>query len=206
MRLTIAAMLMLGAAIPVGCGDGTDSAAVSTTTEASRAPTTNSALTESPTNGATHLIGSWHRAQTCEEMLAAFVAAGLAESHVESITGNFFGGEAAPTGGAVCKGARGPLEHSHFFTAGGAFGSHDETGKQVDQGDFAVVDHDTVAFPSHASEFGYVGDLVVDYTVNGDVVTFEVAMPDHCAGTCADAYAWALSAFASGPWTRGEVP
>jgi hypothetical protein len=41
--------------------------------------------------------------------------------------------------------------------------------------------------------------------VSGDVVTFEVALPEACVDACADAYAWALSAFASGPWERGEV-
>ena len=41
--------------------------------------------------------------------------------------------------------------------------------------------------------------------LNGDVVTFDVDLPESCAGKCADAYAWALSAFASGPWERGEV-
>jgi hypothetical protein len=69
-----------------------------------------------------------------------------------------------------------------------------------------VVDDDTVSFPSHASEFAYDGDLVVEYSVSGDVATFEVALPESCVDTCADAYAWALSAFASGPWESGEVP
>jgi hypothetical protein len=63
-----------------------------------------------------------------------------------------------------------------------------------------------VSFPSHAAEFGYDGDLVVDYAISDDVVTFDVALPKSCADKCADAYAWALSAFASGPWERGEVP
>jgi hypothetical protein len=30
-----------------------------------------------------------------------------------------------------------------------------------------MVDDDTVSFPSHAAEFGYDGDLVVDYTGRG---------------------------------------
>jgi hypothetical protein len=63
-----------------------------------------------------------------------------------------------------------------------------------------------VSYPSHATEFGHHGDLVVDYSIDGDVVAFDVAVPAQCVGECADAYAWALSAFASGPWERGEVP
>jgi Tol biopolymer transport system component len=148
------------------------------------------------------IVGSWHRAQTCEEMLAAFDTAGLAESHVTWLQGNFFGGEPGPTEGDVCAGAQGPLEHSHFFTADGAFGSLDEHGEEVDHGDYVVVDDDTLGFPSHASEFAYAGELVVDYAIDGDVVTFAVALPEPCVDMCEDAYAWALSAFASGPWTR----
>ena len=146
------------------------------------------------------------RSLACAEMLAAFDEAGLAESHREWLQGNFYGGKPGPKEGDLCAGAEGPLEHDHFFTADGAFGSHDQNGEEVDGGDFELVDGDTVSFPSHAEEFGYDGDLVVDYTVSGDVVSFEVALPDPCVDTCADAYAWALSAFASGPWERGEVP
>jgi hypothetical protein len=191
------AVLLLSLAGVAACGDDSDSAADSATTEEAASPTASATI---------ELIGSWHRAQTCAEMLAAFEQAGLADSHVEWLQGNFFGGEPGPTKGDVCEGARGPLEHDHFFTAAGAFGSHDENGEVVDGGDFEVVDEDTVGFPSHAAEFGYDGDLVVDYTVIGDVVTFEVALPESCVDQCADAYAWALSAFASGPWQRSEVP
>jgi hypothetical protein len=168
--------------------------------------TTAEAATTSPVHTTTELIGSWQRAQTCAEMLAAFQEAGLAESHVEWLQGNFHGGKPGPSNGDVCAGALGPLEHDHFFTAEGAFGSHDENGEEVDSGDFEVIDDDTVSFPSHAEEFGYDGDVVVDYAVSGDVVTFDVALPEACVDACADAYAWALSAFASGEWARGDVP
>jgi hypothetical protein len=139
-------------------------------------------------------------------MLAAFEAAGLAESHRGWLQGNFFGGEEGPEGGDPCAGAAGPLEHDHFFTATFGFGSHDENGEVVDGGDYEIVDADTLAFPSHATEFHYHGDLTVDYAITGDTVGFDVVLPDPCVDECADAYAWALSAFASGPWMRGGVP
>ena len=186
-----------------GCGDDSKSTSDATTTTP---PGTVATSTASANGAAVPLIGSWHRAQTCAEMLAVFEAAGLAESHVDWLQGNFFGGQPGPTTGDVCAGAAGPLEHDHFFTDAGAFGSHDENGEQVDDGDFQIVDNDTVSFPSHASEFGYDGDLVVGYSVTGDVVVFDVVVPEPCVDACADAYAWALSAFASGPWDRGKVP
>ena len=65
-------------------------------------------------------------------MLAAFEAAGLAESHRDWLQGNFYGGQPGPTGGDACADARGPLEHDHFFTDSGEFGSHDESGEEVE--------------------------------------------------------------------------
>jgi hypothetical protein len=77
----------------------------------------------------------------------------------------------------VCAGAEGPLEHDHFFTEAGAFGSHDENGEQVDEGDFTIVDDDTVGFPSHASEFGYDGDLVVGYAFSSKLSCLTSSCP-----------------------------
>lgn len=193
----LVALLLLLLVAAAGCGED-DSGSEGTETPSREATTTGA--------GTTELIGSWHRAQACAEMLAAFEEAGLTESHRDWLQGNFYGGKPGPTGGDPCAGAEGPLEHDHFFTAKGGFGSHDQNGEEVDGGDYEVVDEDTVSFPSHASEFGYDGDLVVGYAVSGDVVTFDVALPEPCTDACADAYAWALSAFASGPWERGEVP
>ena len=139
-------------------------------------------------------------------MLAAFTRIGLAESHPDWLAGNFLGGSPAPTSGNVCAGAQGPFEHSHFFTADGGFGSHDENGQQVDDGDYAVVDADTLSFPSHQAEFKVSTPLLVDYVVSGDTATFTVALPASCDAACRDGYAWAASAFASGPWARGDVP
>ena len=137
-RFAITALLLTLAAA-VGCGNDSDSEADSTTT-------TLEADASSTGLASTELIGTWHRAQTCTEMLAAFQRAGLAESHVEWLQGNFFGGQPTPTEGDVCEGALGPLEHDHFFTAAGAFGSHDEAGEEVDSGDVELVDDDTVSF------------------------------------------------------------
>jgi pimeloyl-ACP methyl ester carboxylesterase len=153
------------------------------------------------------ILGYWHRAQTCGEMLNAFTAAGLAESHRGWLQGNFYGGEEGPGTGNACAGAAGPLEHSHWFTAEGGFGSHDENGEEVDGGDFVLVDEDTLSFPSHASEFGYDGEVFVQFAIGADgLATFIVELPDECDAACEEAHAWALSAFSSGRWARGDVP
>ena len=154
-----------------------------------------------------NIVGYWHRAQTCEELLATFTADELANSHRGWLQGNFFGNEEGPTRGDPCMGAEGPLEHSHWFTGDFGFGSHDEHGEEVDGGDYAIVDENTLSFPSHAAEFGYAGEIVVDYEIGEDgLARFTVQLPDECESACQDAYAWALSAFSSGPWAEGDVP
>jgi hypothetical protein len=193
----VTGFMLVSITVWAACSDNTDTASSETTIA--------STVTAVPERSESELMGSWHRAQTCAEMLTAFEAAGLAESHVEWLQGNFFAGQPGPTEGDPCEGAIGPIEHDHFFDESGMFGSHDENGEEVDNGDY-VVDGGTVSFPSHAAEFGYDGELVVDFSVEGDVITFSVVLPESCVEQCADAYAWALSAFASGPWERGEVP
>jgi hypothetical protein len=202
-RVLVAGILAL--AVAAACSGAAPAASVTPT---SAPPTTPPSATAAPSASAeaSGIVGSWHRAQTCQEMLAAFENAGLAESQRQWLQGNFFGGSAGPTTGDLCAGAAGPLEHSHFFTAGGGFGSRDEKNAQVDSGDYVVVDENTLSFPSHAQELGYSGDVLVDYKITEPTVTFDVVLPDECTGGCAVAHAWALSAFASGPWERGEVP
>lgn len=189
------------------CAGATGTTSRSATTSS---PPTSQAVTTS-TSGAgsvitSEIVGYWHRAQTCGELLATFQAAGLAESHTGWLQGNFYGGEEGPTTGDLCAGAEGPLEHSHWFTETGEFGSHDQAREEVDGGDYSLTDSDTLSFPSHSAEFGYDGDILVDFTIDDSVATFRVNIPDSCDAPCQEAHAWALSAFSSGPWAPGDVP
>jgi Tol biopolymer transport system component len=136
------------------------------------------------------IVGTWHRMQTCDELMAAFRAAGLLESHRQWADD-------------LCAETKFPTEHSHFFTADGKFGSYDQNGKQVDDGDYTVVG-DELRFPSHGRELGQGTEIVVRFRIEGDVATFDVKVPAACPDPCGLAYFWALSAFASGPWTRSH--
>ena len=125
----------------------------------------------------------------------------MAESHLGWVTGNWFPRVRDPDSADPCNGSRPPEEHSHFSTDASEFGSYDADGQQVDNGDYVLVDDDTLSFPSHAAEFGFEGPLLVDFAAEGDTATLEVQMPADCSGPCADAYAWALSAFyEADPW------
>ena len=170
-------------------------------TSAEASPDRTTRATE--TDGRPQIIGVWTRTQDCDAQLGAFEAAGLAESQLAWVTGNWLPEGVVPDPADPCAGARPPEEHSHFFTAAGAFGSYDAVGNQVDNGDYVLVDDDTLSFASHAQELGYDGDVIVDFVLDGDLATFAVRMPPDCAGGCAKAYAWAYSAFyEADPWAR----
>jgi hypothetical protein len=187
------------------CAGATASSALPAASTVAASPSAVASAEASVTASA--LVGTWTRTQDCATMLTAFEAAGLAESHAEWVVGNWVGDPAEVEWDPedICATARGPEAHSHFFTADGEFGSLDAQGDIADGGDYAVVDEDTLRFPSHSTEFGYDGDILVDYVVTEDTAEFEVQMPTNCDRSCLEAHAWALSAFyAADPWTRSD--
>ena len=196
--------VLVAAIALAGCGGATGSSGLA----APSAPASPSQLpTAVPSAYAPELVGTWTRTQDCQAMLTAFEEADLAASHPEWIIGNWVGDPAdvQVDPNNLCAKARPPEEHFHFFTEDGQFGSLDAAGNQVDDGNYAAVDNDTVSFPSHGTEFGYDGDILVDYAVNGDTAEFEVQVPPECDSSCLQAHAWALSAFFGGErWTRTE--
>ena len=73
------------------------------------------------------------------------------------------------------------IEHSHFFTADGRFGSLDDKGRQVDDGTWSIVDSDTFA----------IGSVPFDYTIDGDVLR----MTPVSVGTCPPGGEWCENAW-----------
>src|SRR5215218_2334548 len=204
-RLSTSGVLALAgfASIAVACAgspDATAAPSVSTTQSAeltasspTLAPSVLATSAASPSATPAAIVGVWHRLLTCDELTEAFEQADLLETHSDWL-------------GDPCAGSRTPEEHSHFFTDTGEFGSRDENHQQVDNGDYTVVDADTLAFPSHSSEFGYDSDILVDYRVTGDAVSFTIQYPAECTDSCLNAFAWATSAFGTNPWKAGDVP
>ena len=175
-----------------------------TPTTAAPTPAPTATITQPPAADGP-IIGTWVRTQSCDEQLAAFEAAGLEDQAGNWIVGNWVGEGETRARGEECDGARPPEEHSHFFTETWMFGSLDANGEQVDFGDFGLVDEDTLSFPSHSQEFGYAGDILVDFAVDGDTATFTVDMPTTCEDACRVAHAWALSAFFDAEdWARTD--
>ena len=55
-----------------------------------------------------------------------------------------------------------PLEHGHFFTADGEFGSLDDAGEQVDDGTYQLIDDRTIVVAKE------IGDVTFHYKIEGD--------------------------------------
>jgi len=143
------------------------------------------------------IVGTWDRANSCTALVRALKGAGLADHLTDALVGGgYFSAASQVRPATPCLGAHNK-KHSHFFTITHAFGSYDERGRQVDDGDYKLVGPGTLSFPSHAQDFGY--KITVRYGITGGKLAFRVIVPKPCAGKCRDATTWALSAFYAGP-------
>jgi hypothetical protein len=190
------------AIILAACGVSTPSLAIEQPT-ATQPPTATAippanTLESIPTTSATEapvspLVGTWQRVNSCASLVQAFKEAGLIDLAPEWLVGGYFTRLDQIDNTDLCKGAT-EVVHSHFFTANGGFGSYDETGRQVDDGSYRIVDDRTIIFPS--------SNVTVHLSIEGNTVMFEVVVPDPCVGSCRDNTAWALSAFYPGLFER----
>lgn len=172
--LRAAAANVIAVAVPTAIATVGAQSAVARTTEPTAPPAEHVA------------VGTWHRAQSCPEMVVAFEAVGLAESHREFMQGKFFP-DGGPTEGDPCVGAPPWVEQAKVLGADGFYETRNASGGQDDAGEVVFVDEDTLSFPSHARDFGYDGEVLVDVHVDGDIVEFTVTLPTDCTGTCLDA-------------------
>lgn len=186
--VAIAFSLALGAILTVACG----------ATEQPANPT-QSSVTATPTGAPSPLLGTWSRTQTCSELVGVLERAGIPTQNVldavagsELIPGvtngaNNIADPAHPCAGAV------PRTHSHFFRAGGAWGSLDYNGQQVDDGHFQIVDDHTVVI--NAVTFHY-------RLIDANTIVFDPVLPKCAQQGCFNAE-WALSvAYPSYQWKR----
>jgi hypothetical protein len=173
------------------CGSGR-------TTAATQPPEATS--TSATQTSANPLVGTWERVNDCDMFVRTMKKAGLIDLAPKWLVGGgYFTNVNQIDRADLCKGAN-EVKHSHFFTDSGMFGSYDETGTQVDDGDYKILGPGTLTFPSHEQDFGY--DIAVHYRVEGDALTFAVVVPHPCTGNCPVATAWAISAFYPTPFHR----
>ena len=151
------------------------------------------------TAGRNALVGEWQRETTCAELVQALRDAGMEGFVREFVAGNGFipgiqSADQLADSDDPCKSAVRRV-HSHFFTEGGAFGSHDWNGEDVDDGSYRV-DADKVVI---SKEFP---DVIFRYRIDGDTITFDPEIPNGCASfRCA----WSISvAYPGKSWRRVE--
>lgn len=166
----------------VGCG-GESQGEVGASTPASATPTSDTLPPESK------LVGEWERVTTCEERVQALTQAGLQRFSAEHAAGEgWIPGVTDPSQLAdpkdPCEGAV-PLEHSHFFTADGAFGSKDADGSTVDDGSYELVDDTTVVI---TKEFG---EVTFHFVADEDTLVLTPVIPDCVKDGCFAAQ-WAV--------------
>ncbi len=104
-----------------------------------------------------------------------------------------------PTGSFPCRGAV-RREHSHFFTADGAFGSRDENGQQVDEGTYTLEGDDVVVINGDTFHYRIEGDSISLSRIRS---TSRIAPP----GCAASSATWVLTVAMPGTtWTRASDP
>ena len=190
------AVLTLLVVMVAACGSS-----VSSPIPAVQSPTAGATATASPTSERTAephpIVGEWHHDHTCEEIARVLTERGMADAVLENVVGNELipgvskvedlADAAKPCAGAVSR------DHAHFFTAGGAFGSLDWNGQQVDDGTYEVIDDDTIRI--EATEF--------TYRIEGDSLYLDAETPDCTAVACDFAAQWpVMVAIPGAVWQR----
>ena len=117
------------------------------------------ALVSSAGAAPSKLVGRWERVTTCQDIVAALRAAGLAKTAPAILAGNgLVSGtpQQLARKANICGGAV-PRRHSHFFTAAGEFGSIDYNGQRVDDGTFRILNSTTVRISDGTFRFNIAG-------------------------------------------------
>ena len=152
-------------------------------------------------DGAPSIVGEWVGFHDCERIVAMLTEAGLDEFILEGVyelvpgatSPDDIDDPADPCRGAVRR------EHSHFFTADGAFGSRDDNGQQVDEGTYTIVGDDVVV----------INGETFHYRIDGDSISFQpdpVDISDCTTRMCRFMATWVLAVAMPGTtWTRGSI-
>ena len=165
----------------------------------------------SPTSPTTlpPLVGEWRLDRTCTAIVAALTDPDLAhlltsaqqrEVSARDIAETIKG---APGDGTLpstwdpkhpCAQAMPPTKHSHTFWADGRFNSYDETGRQVDDGNYELDGPDILR----------MSGWTWTYRVDNDQLTLDPILPVTCdTPECVGDLAWAFSvAYPGQHWTR----
>jgi hypothetical protein len=160
------------------------------------------------------IVGQWTAKPECQQVEGALAAAGL-RAAAAPILADFFP-DATPEQLAkkkdICEGAPPPVEHSHFFTADGLFGSLDQDQRQVDDGTYLATVSDLYICDSSvprctsaeaSGHFSYV--ISSDQLSLTSVITSAEKSAARSSPLEFNDAGWMVSvAYAGHPWKRTE--
>lgn len=146
------------------------------------------------------IIGEWVATQECQRIADMLAAAGFDEFIAEQVY-EFLPGVDSPEDVDLqepCANAV-PLQHSHFFTADGDFGSRDYAGRQVDDGTYEVLGSTVV-----------INGASFAFEIEGNVLTLQPEPMDVSACTTRECRflqgAWVLMVSMPGTeWVHGTI-
>jgi hypothetical protein len=170
----VVTMIVLSIAL-VGCGERGPTPVAASPPEEAPSPDSSPAQ---PLTEAHPLVGEWAQELRCEEMVSSLLAADQGLLLKDAVWGSFFWPEPETIeefrfrASDPCRGAE-PRLHSHFFTAEGAFGSLDENGRQVDDGDYHVRGNGKLV----------INESTFRYEIKGDSLTLDPVLP-----SCSDCF------------------
>jgi hypothetical protein len=153
----------------------------------------------SPTLPPSPIVGEWVATEQCQRIADMLAEAGFDEFIAEQIY-EFVPGADSPEDVDLadpCPHAV-PLQHSHFFTAAGRFGSRDYAGRQVDDGTFEVRGSTLV-----------INAAAFTFEINADMLRMQPEPIDVSGCTtreCRFQGAWVLMVSMPGTeWVRGTI-
>jgi hypothetical protein len=139
--------------------------------------------------------------RTCVAIVAALTKAKMTDvidlDVPELLKGSVNGGLPATYNPAQpCADALPPTAHSHTFWPHGRFNSYDETGQEVDNDAYVLIDDHTFSMGDPATTF--------QFSVTGETIAFDVVVPGGCTSLdCHKGLAWGFAvAYPGQSWTR----
>lgn len=147
------------------------------------------------------IVGEWSRITTCADRVAALTEAGMAKYAVASVVED---GLVQGVGDVSelenpkkpCLGAK-PVEHRHFFTQYGEFGSLDQNGNQVDDGTYELPRPGVLVIGTDD------GPVTFDYAITDGSLSFVPRQVPACASHGCFLAQWEVNVTYLGlPWKK----
>jgi hypothetical protein len=141
--------------------------------------------------------GAWRSDYTCQDFVQAYEDAGVGKFASASLVGLHMLEPSAEGSPDPCKEAV-DIQLTHVFRPNGYILDYQGTKLVGDYHGYALIGDDTFVVLGDSGD----PDISLHYVIDGDTLTFDVALPDPCSANCQDQVAYAVGQYAVGPWER----